>query len=172
MTMSTLQDIPWNANGQLETLFFDLRDKGFALEATLVHEILDPIIETRVPGSAPLVGAIINFRGRVIPLTDMGLAFSMPPWRATQDSRIIVIACPMPYQTILLGIKADRVHEVMTISRTQTEPAPEIGRQWNPDYIRGLIKTPDGLIAIPNLKHIFSAPENRQQTCVSRLSTN
>lgn len=170
--MGALQDIPWNGNGQIETLIFDLRDRGFALEATLVHEILDPITETRVPGSDPLISAIINFRGRVIPLSDMGLAFSMPPCRISEETRIIVIACPMPYQSVLLGIKADRVHEVMTINREQAEPPPDIGRQWNPAYIRALIKTPDNLIAVPDLKKIFSAPSNRQNTCVSLLSTN
>lgn len=170
--MGSLTDIPWNDEEQFEALCFDLRGDGFAIEATLVHEILDPIAETKVPGSDPLVGGVINFRGRVIPLADLGLAFAMPAWAPHEDSRIIVIACPLADQSILLGVKADRVYEVTTINRTNAEPPPEIGKQWNPEYIRGLIKSSRGFITIPDLTRIFSSFNNRRQTCVSRLNTN
>ncbi|MGB8601651.1 MAG: chemotaxis protein CheW, partial [Rhizomicrobium sp.] len=110
--------------------------------------------------------------GRVIPLADIGLAFAMAAWTANTDSRIIVIACPFSDQSVLLGVKADRVHEVTTINRSYAEPPPEIGKQWNPEFIRGLIKSPRGLIAIPDLTRIFTSYNNRRQTCVSRLNTN
>ena len=54
----------------LQVLTFNLHDETFALEAGLVREVLDVCVETTVPGAAPFVTAVINFRGRVIPLVD------------------------------------------------------------------------------------------------------
>jgi purine-binding chemotaxis protein CheW len=43
----------------------------------MVREVLDLLPETPVPGAPAFVGAVINFRGRVIPLVDLRLAFDM-----------------------------------------------------------------------------------------------
>ena len=60
----------------------------------MVQEILDLLPETKVPGSPAFVGSVINFRGKVIPLADIRIAFGMDATQETIDSRIIVIrAC-------------------------------------------------------------------------------
>ena len=82
--------ILWDASGQLAVLTFDLDRETFAIEAVLVREILDLLPETAVPGASPLVGSVVNFRGRIIPIADLRLAFGMPRAEATVDSRIIV----------------------------------------------------------------------------------
>jgi len=61
----------------IEALTFDLQGETFALEAGLVREVLDLLPETQVPGAPSFVGAVINFRGRVIPLVDLRVAFDM-----------------------------------------------------------------------------------------------
>ena len=67
----------------LEALTFDLHGETFALEATLVREVLDLLPETEVPGAPAFVSAVINFRGRIIPLVDLRVAFDMPVDGAT-----------------------------------------------------------------------------------------
>ena len=54
-----------------DNLTFDLHGETFALEAELVREVLDLLPETPVPGAQPHVSAVINFRGRIIPLIDL-----------------------------------------------------------------------------------------------------
>ena len=58
----------------LEVLTFDLAREIFALEAILVREVLDKSPETQVPGAPAFVDAVLNFRGRIIPLADLRLA--------------------------------------------------------------------------------------------------
>ena len=74
-----------------EFLHFDLQGEVFALEATMVREILDVIAATPVPGTPALVHEVINFRGKIIPLADLRLAFDMEASQTTIDSRIVVI---------------------------------------------------------------------------------
>jgi purine-binding chemotaxis protein CheW len=141
----------------IEALTFDLRGETFALEAGLVREVLDLLPETGVPGAPPFVSAVINFRGRVIPLVDLRLAFDMDPAEPTIDSRIVVIEYDLDREATLIGLRADKVHEVTTIDRAFTEEAPKVGMKWRSDFIRLLARRDGDVIVIPDLDQIFAA---------------
>jgi purine-binding chemotaxis protein CheW len=139
-----------------QVLTFDLRGETFALEAGVVREVLDVAPETAVPGAAPFVGAVINFRGRVIPLADLRLAFGLERAEATIDSRIVVIEYELDGDPTLIGLRADKVHEVTTVETADMEEAPRVGMRWRADFIRGLVRRNDDLIVVPDLTQIFA----------------
>lgn len=141
---------------EMEVLTFNLHGETFALEAVRVQEILDVLPETRVPGSARFVGSVINFRGRVIPLADLRLAFGMESTEATIDSRIIVIELDLKGEATLIGLRTDKVNEVTTLAMSASEPPPSVGMRWRPDYIEGLFKRGGEFVILPNLQAIFS----------------
>jgi len=151
------QDATLFENGAVDVLTFDLQGEIFAIEATLVQEVLDKAPETVVPGAPAFVNAVINFRGRIIPLADLRLAFSMDARDASLDSRIIVIAHEMEGETTLIGLRADKVYEVTTLNEAATEAPPRIGLRWRQDFIHCLAKRDDDIIVVPNLAAIFSA---------------
>jgi purine-binding chemotaxis protein CheW len=154
--MNEDDEIVWDDDGQIKVLTFDLSGETFALEANLVCEILDLLPETAVPGSAPIAGSVINFRGSVIPIADLHLAFGLGAQAATHDSRFIVIELEQDCETSVIGLKADKVHEVTTIDHKTTEAAPRIGTRWRQDFIRCLAKRNGDYIVVPNLPRIFS----------------
>jgi purine-binding chemotaxis protein CheW len=133
----------------IEALTFDLRGETFALEANFVREVLDLLPETAVPGAPPFVGAVINFRGRVIPLVDLRLAFDMEVGEPTIDNRIVVIEHPLDGEPTLIGLRADKVHEVTSISDDTTEEAPRVGMRWRADFIRRLVRRNGDVIILP-----------------------
>jgi purine-binding chemotaxis protein CheW len=145
------------ADQALQVLTFDLQGETFALDAGVVREVIDLAPETRVPGAAPFVDAVINFRGRVIPLADLRLAFGMPRAEPTRDSRIVVIEHELDGEPALIGLRADKVHEVTTINRDITEDAPRVGLRWRADFIRLLARRDGDVIVIPDLDQIFAA---------------
>jgi purine-binding chemotaxis protein CheW len=146
----------WHYPEQVEVLTFDLNGETFALEAVMVQEILDLLPETMVPGSQPFVASVINFRGKVIPLADLRLAFGMEATESTSDSRIIVIALDLQGEPTLVGLRTDKVNEVTSLARTSSEAPPRVGMRWRPDYIRCLVKSGGEFIILPNLQAIFS----------------
>jgi len=148
---------PWDASGALEVLTFDLGDETLALEATLVREILDLLPETKVPGAPALVGSVANFRGKIIPIADLRLAFGMPKAEATVDSRIVVIetVTEVDGEPIQLGIRTDKVHEVATLRREASEEPPAVGMRWRREYVRELVRRPEGVVVLPDLAAIF-----------------
>ncbi|MGH6745301.1 purine-binding chemotaxis protein CheW [Novosphingobium sp. PhB57] len=149
----------WDAEGNLEVLTFNLGAETFALEATLVREILDLLPETRVPGAAPLLGSVVNFRGKIIPIADLRLAFAMPAAEATVDSRIVVIETQVETdaggETFQIGIRTDKVHEVATLQRAASEEPPAVGMRWRRDFVRELVRRQDGVVVLPDLAAIF-----------------
>lgn len=149
--------IAWGAGDQLEVLTFDMQGETFAIEASLVREILDRIPETPVPGSAPMVSSVVNFRGKVIPIADLHLPFGLTSAENTVDSRIIVIEFDMDSEACLVGLKADKVHEVTSLVQESTEAAPRVGMRWRQDFIRCLAKRGGDFIVVPDLEKIFTA---------------
>jgi purine-binding chemotaxis protein CheW len=142
--------------GELQVLTFDLHGETFALEADLVREILDLAPETAVPGAAAFVGAVINFRGKIIPVADLRMAFGLPRAASTLDSRIVVIELDLDGDPTLIGLRADKVHEVTTLSLALTEEPPRIGMRWRQDYVRRLGKIAGEPLIIPDLVTIFA----------------
>lgn len=165
--MGCLNDIEWGKNNSIEALTFDMGTDTFAIEACLVHEILDPLPETQVPRSDPLVSSVVNFRGRIIPLSNLRIAFDISPRADKPYDHVIVIECPFADQVNLIGIKADNVYEVATFPRTLAEDPPQIGTQWNPEYVRGLIKAVDRYIVIPDFRKILVTLHSGRQPCAS-----
>lgn len=147
----------WDRNEHMQVLTFDMQGETFAIEAGLVREILDRIPETKVPGSAPMVGGVVNFRGRVIPLADLHMAFGFPPAAASQDSRVVVIEFALDGEATLVGLKADKVNEVTILEKAATESAPRVGMRWRQDFIRCLAKRDGDFIVVPNLERIFAS---------------
>lgn len=151
----------WNGAETLEVLTFDINGETFALEAITVQEILDVLPETRVPGSRAFVSSVINFRGKVIPLADIRLAFGMESSETTINSRIVVITLNLDGEDVLVGLKTDRVNEVTNLPRAAAEPPPSVGMRWRPDYIHCLVRRGEQFIIFPDLPAIFLANEHR-----------
>ncbi|MBD1544712.1 chemotaxis protein CheW [Roseibium aggregatum] len=151
----------WKHADEIEVLTFDMGRETFALEAVIVQEILDLLPETPVPGARPFVASVINFRGKVIPLADLRLAFGMPAAEATIDSRIVVIELLLDGEPTLVGLRADKVNETTTLTKEASEPPPSLGMRWRPDYIDCVVKRGSDFIIIPNLKALFSGADSR-----------
>jgi len=161
----------WDGEGRLEVLTFNLGEETFALEATLVREILDLLPETRVPGAAPLLGSVVNFRGKIIPIADLRLAFAMPAAEATVDSRIVVIETEAEGEVFQIGIRTDKVHEVATLDRDASEEPPAVGMRWRRDFVRELVRRQDGVVVLPDLAAIFRSLTGAGDSAVGQPST-
>jgi purine-binding chemotaxis protein CheW len=159
MSAATAEKIDhhWNYAEEVEVLTFDMNGETFALEAVIVQEILDLLPETAVPGAQPFVASVINFRGKVIPLADLRLAFGMEATEATIDSRIVVIEVDLQGEATLVGLRTDKVNEVTTLARAASEAPPSVGMRWRADYINCLVKRDGEFIILPNLQAIFSS---------------
>jgi purine-binding chemotaxis protein CheW len=150
----------------IEVLTFDLQGETFALAAAHVREILDLGPVTTVPNSQPFVSALINVRGKVVPLADLRRKFGMEPTAATSDTRIVVIEVDIDGIATTVGLRADKVHEVTELAAATLAVAPEIGMRWRSDFIRCIGKRETDFVVVLDLAAIFATgqPSGDQPT--------
>jgi purine-binding chemotaxis protein CheW len=140
----------------LEVLTMDLQGETFALEASCVREILDLVPVTEVPGSQPFVSGVINVRGKIVPLADLRLKFDMEQKPDTIDTRIVVIEVDIERVPTIVGIRADKVHEVTELAPSALADVPRVGMRWRPEYIRFIGKRGNDFIVVPDIVRILS----------------
>jgi purine-binding chemotaxis protein CheW len=153
-----------NQTGSMKALTLRLQDELFAIEAGSVREILDLVPITEVPNASPFVGGLINVRGRVVPLADLRVMFGMERPEPDQDTRIVVMEIDIDGEPTIVGILADKVHDVTDIEAASIEEAPKVGMRWRPEFIAGIGKRNGGFIIIPNLGRIFETQGGRSMS--------
>lgn len=146
----------------LEVLTLSLDGQPFAIEAAHVREILDLAPVTEVPTSKPFVNGLINVRGKVAPLADLRHKFGMELKPSTIDTRIVVVEIDIEGEQTTVGLLADKVYEVTTLSAAAQEETPRIGMTWRHEYIRCIGKSGDDFIVVLDIEAIF-APTKREK---------
>lgn len=131
----------------------------FAAPVEYVREILDYQRPSSLPeGPAYLLG-LTDVRGRPTPTLDLRLKLGLEPVEPGLSTRILVLDVPVGDSLLSLGLVADRVIEVMTLSRSEIEPPPEIGVPWRSDYIQGVVRRDGGFIILFDLARLLTSQD-------------
>jgi purine-binding chemotaxis protein CheW len=117
-------------------LTFVLAEEEYGLEILKVREIIGLMDITAVPRTPAFVKGVINLRGKVIPVVDLRLKFTMPEAERTDQTCIIVVDVGQ----IEMGIIVDKVSEVLDIEADEIEDTPSFGINLNTDFILGIGK--------------------------------
>ena len=144
------------ADAPMQVVMLAIGDEVFALNTELVREIIDPVPVTRVAGARPFLPSVVNVRGNVIPLADLRVRFNMPMVESTPDTRIVVLEIAIDGDPVLVGVVADKVHEVTEISQGDVQQTPRVGVHWNPEFINFITKWRDEFVIVPNMERILS----------------
>jgi len=99
---------------------------------------------------------VINLRGSVVPVIDLRLKFDMGETEKTIDTSIVVAEVELEGETVVLGMLADSVQEVIDVDRGQIEPAPQIGTKIDTAFIQGIGKQDDHFIIILDIDRLFT----------------
>lgn len=140
-------------------LTFRLGKELFATNVRYVLQIL-PVPEiTKIPNSPDYMKGVINHGGKVLPVVDTRVKFSMPQVEKTENTCIIVVEINSNDDTINVGAVVDSVNDVLEISDNQIQPPPGIGSKYQSEFIEGMIKEKDEFIILLNMNKVFSAEE-------------
>ncbi len=139
----------------LQFVSFNLGDEEYAIEILKVQEIIRMIEITRVPNSPEFINGVINLRGRVIPVLDLGKRIGLPEKEHSGDSRIIVVEI----QNKVIGFIVDKVNIVLRINQNIVEPTPELVGKIESEFISGIAKMEKNLLILLDLDKVISQPE-------------
>jgi purine-binding chemotaxis protein CheW len=117
-------------------LTFVLKSQTYGVPIGTVREINQLTDITAVPQAPKFVAGVMNLRGKVIPVVDLRLKFSLEAERPTKQTCIIVIEV----QGGQIGMIVDQVRSVIDLTQQQIEPAPNLGEATRSGYVIGMGK--------------------------------
>lgn len=140
-------------------LTFRLDQELFAVDISVVHEVLAFKTLTRIPHTPENVRGVINLRGNVVPVVDVRLKLGLGRTEQTADTCVVIAEAGASDQRRVFGALVDSVQEVVDLPPEVVAPPPELGKQTGADVVRGLAKRSDQLIMIVDLERVFTVEE-------------
>ncbi len=136
-------------------LTFALSNEEYGVEILKVREIMGLMEITPVPQTPDYMKGVINLRGKVIPVVDLRLKFSMPEVEHTKETCIIVAEVG----TAQVGVIVDSVSEVTDIKGEDIEESPNFGQEIDTNFIMGLGKTKKKIIILLDIEGVLTTEE-------------
>ena len=124
----------------------------FALPIGAVREIVMVPEITPVPEPGRLVRGIINLRGRILPVLDLGLRLGLGPGPVPPEGRILVVEHDREHP---VGLLVDDASEVLRVPDESISPPPELATGGS-SAVRGVARLPDRLLLVLDLDRVFS----------------
>ena len=140
-------------------LTFTLAGEEYGIGILKIKEIIGMLPITSVPQTPDFVKGVINLRGKVIPVIDLRLRFSMGEIEYTERTCIIVVEIASQAGTVMIGIVVDSVSEVLNIKGDDIAETPTFGTRLNTEYILGMAKMGGGVKILLNIDKVLSADE-------------
>lgn len=137
-------------------LKFQLDDHQYGLPLSIVERVLPAVEITPLPGAPAIVLGVFDLQGQVIPVVDIRQRFALPN-RALSTQDHFIVARASNHRTVALiadaavGVVEHRPSEIVE-SETVLPSLP---------HLRGVLRTPDGLILIHDLSTFLALDEAR-----------
>ncbi len=140
-------------------LSFGIGKETFAVSVQKVLEVLQKQYITEVPNVPEYVEGVINFRGKIIPVINTRLKFNLA--RRSEDEKYVVIVFDVKVEEkkMLIGAIADSVQDVVALEETDILEVPEIGYDYNTDFLIGMLKNETSFTMILDIDKVFSKDE-------------
>jgi purine-binding chemotaxis protein CheW len=134
-----------------QVVIFELNGEIYGLDIAIVHEIIRMQPVTRVPKAPAYVEGVINLRGKVIPVIDLGKKFGIEGVERGKNSRVVVVNI----REATIGVIVDAVTEVMRIPGDLVEPVTGIVTYGHMDYLDGVAKVGEKMVILLALEKLL-----------------
>jgi purine-binding chemotaxis protein CheW len=135
----------------LLTTFF-VGDSLCALDASSVQEVIRIDTLTRIRNAPEQVAGVINLRGRIVTLLDLGIILGFGPSTVTKESRVFIIEDRNEF----LGLLVDKVGEVTEMQPDRIDSLPVNMPAARARCFRGVYRSGGNVIALLNADEVLN----------------
>lgn len=147
------------SSSTLQVVSFKLGEGDYGVDIKYVREINRLTNVTQIPTAPAFVEGIINLRGLIVPVVNLGLRFGLARTEHSKDTRIVVIES----DNHTLGLVVDAVSEVLSIPESEIDPASNMSSGGiDISFVEGVGKIDERLILILSPERLFSEEEKEQ----------
>ncbi len=132
------------ADDAMQLACFIIDELLYGIDIKWVQEINRNLDLTQVPLSPDYVVGIMNLRGRIVTVINLGKKLGLTPCSMGGKSRVIIVN----YDDEYIGLLVDGIKDVVTIVASQITPPPANIDIQKGTFFSGACKLQDSLISI------------------------
>ncbi len=141
-----------NSKNIVELATFYVGDALCGMDILKVQEINKLMQMTKVPQAPDYVLGILNLRGQIVTIIDLGRKLGLGETNISQDPRNIIVNSVGGH----VGLLVRRISDVVSADMEMREPAPANMSGIQGDYFTGVYKTDSNLIGILDVEKVLS----------------
>jgi purine-binding chemotaxis protein CheW len=138
---------------------FFVRDARCALDAAGVQEVirLGPVTPVRYAPEEVL--GIVNLRGKIVTIVDLGLRLGFPKATPGSETRIFIIEDRNEF----IGLLVDRVDEVVEVESDHWQPPPANVNWGQARFFKGVCRARDRVITLLDAGEVLKLRNDDEQ---------
>jgi purine-binding chemotaxis protein CheW len=128
----------------LELITFSLGDTLYGIDINKVLGINKILDITPVALAPDYIKGLLNLRGQIISIIDLGIKLGLLPSQTGKDGRIIIVSSNDEH----IGLQVDQVFDVIVLAKNEMAPPPPNLGKVQGEFFEGVAKTETSLIGI------------------------
>jgi len=136
-----------SSTAQRELVAFRMGTQEYCVDIRSVLEIRGWAPATHLPQSPSYVRGVINLRGTVLPIIDLGARLGLPVTDPT--ARHVIIVARIDRKTV--GLLVEAVSDILTVGEDVIQPTPDIGCETVRAFVKGIIAIEGEMISLISL---------------------
>jgi purine-binding chemotaxis protein CheW len=126
----------------------------YALDVAHVREVVRWQTVTPLPKAPRLIEGVIDLRGAVVPVVDLGRVLGTAPVAAGPSARIAIVV----ESGLVMGLAVDAALSVMSIEAAELEDPPALATQAGYDAARAVVRRSGAApVLVLSLEHILES---------------
>ena len=130
---------------------FTIGGAAYGIDILKIQEINKLLELTPVPGAPPYVQGILNLRGQIVTVIDLGLKLGLSNTHPENQGRNIIIRSRGEY----IGLLVEQISDVVEVTLDEMASPPANMNGIHGEFFHGVIKTIDRLIGILDIEKIL-----------------
>lgn len=138
-----------------ELIAFRIGEQEFCVDIMSVREIRGWTPATPLPRSPTYVRGVINLRGAVLPIVDLGARLGL---RITEPTdRHVIMVAQVAGRTV--GLLVDAVSDIIQLTDEQIQPTPEVTSDQVRAFVRGIFAIEGRMVSLLELDWLIPDAE-------------
>ena len=139
------------SNNSIEMVTFYVGNALFGMDILKVQEINKILDMTVVPQAPEYVKGILNLRGQIVTIIDLGIKLGLSSIEIGPETRNIIVNSKNEY----IGLLVDRIGDVERTTEDSMEALPANIGGVKAKYFKGVYKKENSLIGILNVEKVL-----------------
>lgn len=140
------------ADNRVDLATFEVHEREYAIDVTHIREIVRAQDVTPLPKAPALIEGVVDLRGCVVPVVDLGFALDGERIAGSDATRIVLLEV----DGMAFGLRVGAANEVLGAEAASLEAAPALATNAGYEVVRAVVRRPDARpVLVLSVEHLL-----------------